>query len=88
MPEYSLIICMVMGLAAIISLAVMLSSGHFFKSFFVSALSGIGSLFAVNLLSFLTGVSISVNTFSLLVCTLLGSCGSISLLFLNIIENI
>ncbi|MBR2315719.1 MAG: pro-sigmaK processing inhibitor BofA family protein [Clostridia bacterium] len=88
MPEHSLIICSFLMLAALITLIVMIKSGSFFKAFFISALSGIGSLFAVNLLSFVTGVSIAVNTFTLLVCTFLGSCGSISLLLMNIIDKL
>ena len=88
MPEHSLIICALLISAALITLVVMIKSGSFFKSFFISALSGLGSLFAVNLLSFATGISIAVNTFTLLVCTFLGSCGSISLLLMNVIDKL
>lgn len=44
-----------------ITLAVMIKSKHFFKAFALSALQGIAALFAVNLLSAVTGVSLSVN---------------------------
>ena len=88
MPEYTPVICGILGFSALIILITMKKSGHFFASFLISALSGIGSLFAVNLLTFITGVRVAVNLFSLTVCTFTGSCGSILLLLLNVLDKI
>lgn len=62
----------------------MIKSKHFFKSFITSVLSGVGSLFAVNLLSGITGVGIAVNWFTVIFCAFSGICGSITLLIANV----
>lgn len=58
-------------------------TGHFFKSIFLTAISGIGSLFAVNILTSLTGVSIAVNYITLALSGIFGIPGTIMLLFMH-----
>lgn len=53
---------------------------RFFTCIFLSAVSGIGSLFAVNILSAISGVSIAVNYLTLSVSAFLGSSGVVALL--------
>lgn len=84
MPSSAKILTAVFGIMCLICFVKMIKSGHFFKSFLFSSLSGIGSLFAVNLLTTFTGVSIAVNWFTLAFCTFTGVCGSISLLVMSL----
>lgn len=63
-------------------IAVCYKTGHFFKSMALSALSGIGALFAVNLLSYYTGVTIAVNYITLIISGIFGLSGVIALLFI------
>ena len=50
---------------SLITLLVMIKSKHFFKALILSAAQGIAALFAVNLLSAATGVSLAVNPITL-----------------------
>lgn len=84
MPTSAKILVCTGGAVCILCLIAMIKSGHFFKSLSVSAISGVGSLFAVNLLSGVTGVAISVNWFTVIFCAFSGICGSIALLILNV----
>lgn len=52
---------------SVIILAVMVKSKHFFKALVLSALQGVAALFAVNLLSAATGVTLAVNPVTLVV---------------------
>ena len=52
---------------SVIILAVMVKSKHFFKAIVLSALQGVAALFAVNLLSAATGVTLAVNPVTLTV---------------------
>ena len=52
---------------SVIILAVMVKSKHFFKALVLSALQGVAALFAVNLLSAATGVTLVVNPVTLAV---------------------
>ena len=70
-------------LLAVIILAVVLKSGHFFRSLLLSLISGIGALFAVNLLTPLTGVEVCLNYISLAVSGIFGIPGVIALLFMH-----
>lgn len=63
----------------------MIKSKHFFKAIFISALSGIGCIFAVNLLTDFTGINLAVNWFTLSFSALLGPFGSIGLILLGIL---
>ena len=71
--------------SGIIILAVMLKSKHFFKALAFSAAQGIASLFAVNLLSAATGVSLAVNAVTLGISALGGTAGVAALLFSRLI---
>ncbi len=84
MPVGAKILIGAVGVVCLICLIKMIRSGHFFKAILTSALSGLGSLFAVNLLSSVTGVSIAVNWFTMIFCAFSGICGSICLLVTNI----
>lgn len=70
-------------LVAVITLAVSYKSGHLIKSLSLTATSGIGALFAVNILSYFSGVSIALNYISLSVSGILGIPGVIMLLFIH-----
>lgn len=72
--------------ASFLCLIKMIKSKHFFKAIFISALSGIGCIFAVNLLSDFTGVNLAVNWFTLSFSALLGPCGSIGLVLLQLLN--
>lgn len=73
-------VIVMLSLFSLITLVVMLKSKHFFKAFFLSALQGIAALFAVNLLSSLTGVSLSVNGITLALSAIGGTAGVVGLL--------
>ena len=70
-------------LLAAVMLITAYKSGHFFKSILLSALSGTGALFAVNLLSDITGVSIPINYITLTGSGFFGIPGVIALLFMH-----
>lgn len=55
------------------------------SSFTVSALQGIAALFAVNLTGIVTGITLSVNWYTLAACVLLGLPGVITTLGLNLL---
>lgn len=78
----SALIPIVLSLAfsALIVLIALIKSGHFIRYLLLSAISGIGSLFAVNLLSSVTGVSIALNYITLSVSSVFGISGVIGLL--------
>lgn len=68
---------------AVIVLAVAFKSGHLIKSVLLSVISGVGALFAVNILTPLTGVGICLNYISLAVSGIFGIPGVIALLFMH-----
>lgn len=78
----SALIPIVLSLAfsALIVLIALIKSGHFIRYLLLSVISGIGSLFAVNLLSSVTGVSIALNYITLSVSSVFGISGVIGLL--------
>lgn len=80
MPVHRIIFISAFVLSFIIILTVSLKSKHFFKSVFLSAFSGAGSLFAVYVLSLFTPVSLPVNIFTLTVSAVSGIPGVIGLL--------
>lgn len=65
---------------SIITVLVMSKSKNFFKALVFSALQGIAALFAVNLLSAATGVSLAVNGVTLALSAIGGTAGVIGLL--------
>lgn len=54
-------VIIMLAVFSLITLAVMIKSKHFFKALVLSAAQGVAALFAVNLLSAATGVSLAVN---------------------------
>ena len=75
-----LILALAVGILGVI--ICLLKSGHFLKYLTLSAISGIGALFAVNLLTSLTGVSIALNYITLGVSALFGISGVIALVLI------
>lgn len=75
---YPIIIALSIGASAV--LTVLIKSRHFIRYLLLSAISGIGSLFAVNLLSCITGVSIALNYITLGISSVFGISGVIGLL--------
>lgn len=73
-------IALSLAFGAVIVLIALIKSGHFIRYLLLSATSGIGSLFAVNLLSSVTGVSIALNYITLSVSSVFGISGVIGLL--------
>ena len=71
---------LIIGALAVIMCLV--KSGHFIRYLFLSAISGIGALFAVNLLTSLTGVSIALNYITLGISTIFGISGVIALVLI------
>ena len=70
---------LVFALGAFVVLVTLIKSGHLVRYLILSAISGIGALFAVNLLTYLTGVSIALNYITLAVSALFGISGVIAL---------
>lgn len=62
-----------------------IKSGHSIKLLSISAVQGIVSLFAVNTLGMLTGVSIGINAVSLFISCIGGISGVIMLLLMKLI---
>ena len=75
-------IALSLAFGAVIVLIALIKSGHFIRYLLLSVTSGIGSLFAVNLLSSLTGVSIALNYITLGVSSVFGISGVIGLLLM------
>lgn len=67
---------------ALIVLLTLIKSRYFIRYLMLSAISGIGALFAVNLLTSLTGVSIALNYITLTVSSLFGISGVIALVLI------
>lgn len=83
----SYIIFLFLIISGVIILSVSVKSERFFRSLFLSAVSGIGSLFAVNIVSAVTGVSLAVNLATLLISGIGGVPGTVFLLLSDVILN-
>ena len=83
MPENITPLIFALALGAFIVLLTLIKSGHFVRYLTLSAISGIGALFAVNLLTSITGVSIALNYITLAVSSLFGISGVIALVLIN-----
>ena len=53
------------------------------KCFMLSAFQGIAAMFAVNITGFVTGVTLSVNWYTILTCVFMGIPGVTAMLTLN-----
>lgn len=74
-----------LGGLALFSLVLMQRSGHFFKTFLFTALTGIGALLAVCWFGAFTGVLIAVNPFTLAVSGTMGIPGVLVMLALRLL---
>ena len=72
-----------LAFGAFIVLLTLIKSRHFIRYLLLSAISGIGALFAVNLLTSITGVSIALNYITLAVSGIFGISGVIALVLVN-----
>lgn len=88
MPASAEILIVAAALICLACFIKMIRSGHFFKSLSVSLLSGVGSLFAINLLSDVTGVGLCVNWFTVTFCAFSGVSGSVALLILDTVGRL
>ncbi len=70
-------------LAMTIVFVVSFKSGHFIKNLFKYAFQGIISMFAVNVLGLLSGVSIAINWYTLTTAAIFGMPSVISLVLLD-----
>lgn len=75
-------ICVV---AAVIVLWIFKKSEHFFRCLFLSAVSGIGGLCFVNIISAMTGITLALNPFTIGFSALSGLSGVIALLVCNLL---
>ena len=71
-----------LAFGSIVVVLTLIKSGHFIKHLTLSAISGIGALFAVNLLTSVTGVSIALNYITLSVSAIFGISGVIALVLI------
>jgi len=76
-------LCVVAVAATLIIAVSMVKTGHIFKALFTSVALGIVALFAVNVISAFTGVSIGVNAVSIFVSAVGGISGVVMLLVMN-----
>lgn len=83
----SYIIFLLLVLSGIIILAVSLRSEKPLRCLLLSFFSGVGSLFAVNIVSAVTGVAISVNPATLSVSALGGVPGTVFLLLCDVLVS-
>ena len=83
MPENITPLIFALAFGAVIVLLTLIKSGHFIRYLLLSAISGIGALFAVNLLTSVTGVSIALNYITLAVSGIFGISGVIALVLIN-----
>ena len=83
MPENITPLIFALAFGAVIVLLTLIKSGHFIRYLLLSAISGIGALFAVNLLTSITGVSIALNYITLAVSGIFGISGVIALVLVN-----
>lgn len=68
-----------------VGLVILYKSGHFLKKFFSSAIQGALAFLAVNLTGMITGVTLSVNWFTICSAMLYGIPGCIMLLVTQIL---
>lgn len=73
-------VIIMLAVFSLITVLVMNKSKSFFKALVFSALQGVAALFAVNLLSAATGVSLAVNGVTLALSAIGGTAGVVGLL--------
>lgn len=82
MPENITPLILAFALGAIVVALTLIKSKHFIRYLILSAISGIGALFAVNLLTAVTGVNIALNYITLAVSSIFGISGVIALVLI------
>lgn len=81
----SILVITIISCAALTVLITMLKTGHFVKAVFLTCLQGVAALFAVNAAGLLTGVTLSVNWYTIGAGAVFGTPGVISVLLLDVI---
>ncbi len=79
--KYIIIGIFILGAAAVLFAGY--KSGHLVKNIFTAAFQGLASLFAVNVLGLLTGVTLAVNWYTIVTVSLFGLPSAITLLLLD-----
>ena len=82
MPQNITPLVLVIALGVVVVMLTLIKSGHFIRYLTLSAISGIGALFAVNLLTSITGISIALNYITLCISALFGISGVIALVLI------
>ena len=82
MPENLTPLILASALGTVIVALTLIKTRHFIRYLMLSAISGIGALFAVNLLTSVTGVSIALNYITLAVSGIFGISGVIALVLI------
>ena len=82
MPQNITPLILVLALVSVVVMLTLIKSGHFIRYLTLSAISGIGALFAVNLLTSITGISIALNYITLCISALFGISGVIALVLI------
>ena len=82
MPQNITPLILVLALVSVVVMLTLIKSGHFIRYLTLSAISGIGALFAVNLLTSNTGISIALNYKTLCISALFGISGVIALVLI------
>ena len=85
---YTVLVCVVLAIAALCVLIAFVRSGRFFGAVVGSIVQGVVSLLAVNVAGMLTGVTVAVNPVTLGAVSLLGIPGTIGLVLLDTIFKI
>lgn len=82
MPENITPLILAFALGTVVVALTLIKSKHFIRYLILSTISGIGALFAVNLLTAVTGVSIALNYITLAVSSIFGISGVIALVLI------
>ncbi len=79
--KYVVIGIFILGAAAVLLAGY--KSGHLLKNIFTAAFQGLASLFAVNVLGLLTGVTLAVNWYTLITVCVFGLPSAVALVLLD-----
>ena len=83
MPQNITPLILVFAFTVVTVALTLIKSRHFIRYLTLSAISGIGALLAVNLLTSITGVSIALNYITLAVSSIFGISGVIALVLIS-----
>lgn len=82
---YSKFFCFLLIICAFVILIYMKKSGRFFSCIFLSLIQGVSSLFAVNLITSVTGVSVAINWISIAISSIGGVFGVVAILIADVL---